>query len=101
MRQRINVGEHVFLIIHQDIRRRVVAAGGEGATAFSLRLVAIAPTAVQATGQRMGVIMAEWRKRCDDLVDCFLERDVGFDFLNERDVGVVGMKLVEAEDPPP
>ena len=80
--QGINVGEHILLVIHQDIRRRVVAAGGEGATAFSLCLVTIAPAAAQAIGQRMRVFMAERRKRRDDLVDCFVESDVGFDFLN-------------------
>ena len=48
--ERVNVGEHIALVIHQDIRRRVVAAGGEGATAFPFRLVTIAPAAVQAFG---------------------------------------------------
>ena len=48
VRERVNVGKDVALVIHQDVRRRAVAAGGKRAAAFAFRFVAIAPAPAQA-----------------------------------------------------
>ena len=47
VRQRVDVGENVALVIHQDVGRRAEAAGGKRATAFAFGLVAIAPAPAQ------------------------------------------------------
>jgi hypothetical protein len=47
VRERVDIREDVALIIHQDVRRRAVAAAGEGTAAFPFRLVTIAPTPTQ------------------------------------------------------
>ena len=47
VRQRVDVGENIALVVHQDVGRRAVAAGGKRAAAFALGFVAIAPAAAQ------------------------------------------------------
>ncbi len=50
VRERVNIGKDIFLVIHQDVRRRAVASGRERAAAFGLRFVTIAPAAAQTFG---------------------------------------------------
>src|SRR5881392_3831882 len=60
VREGINVREHILLVVHQNVRRRVVAAGGKCATAFPLRFVTIAPVATQTISECARVFLAEW-----------------------------------------
>src|SRR5438094_10667411 len=50
--QGVNISKHILLVVHQDVRGGLVAAGGKCATAFSLRFVTIAPATEQTIGER-------------------------------------------------
>ena len=101
VRERVNVGEDVALVVHEDVGRRAVAAGGEGAAAFPFRLVTIAPAATQTFRESAGVFVAERGEGGDHLFDGFIKGDARFDFRDQWDVSVVLMQLVEAEDAAP
>ena len=49
VRERVDVGEHVLFIIHQDVGGRAVTAGRERAAAFPFRFVTIDPPALAHT----------------------------------------------------
>ena len=57
VRERVNVREHVGLVVHQDVGRVAVGAGGECAAAFVFRLVAVAPAAVAEAGFQGGSVL--------------------------------------------
>ena len=47
VREGENIREDVALVVHQNIRRRAIATGREGAAPFSFRFVAVAPAPAQ------------------------------------------------------
>ena len=58
VRESIDVGEDVTLVIHQDVRRRAETAGGKSAAAFAFRFVTIAPAAAQTFTESRSVFRA-------------------------------------------
>ena len=58
VRERVNVGKNVVLVIHQDVGRRAVAAGRKRAAPFPFRFVAIAPASAQTFAQRIDIFRA-------------------------------------------
>src|SRR4051812_18567899 len=50
VRESVDVGENVTLIVHQDVGGRAEAPGRESATPFPFRFVSIAPTTAQPVG---------------------------------------------------
>src|SRR5436305_15228191 len=67
--QGVNIRKHILLIVHQDVRGSLVAAGGKRATAFSLRFVTIAPAAAQTSDEGAGVFLAETSQASYDFID--------------------------------
>src|SRR5438067_13822229 len=43
VRERVHIREYVLLVIHQNVSRRLVTAGGKGTAAFAFVFVTIAP----------------------------------------------------------
>src|SRR5207244_12491562 len=80
--QGINIPKHILLVVHQDVRGSLVAAGGKCATAFSLRFVTIAPATAQTIGERARVFLAERSQGSYDLIDRIIETDMRFNFGN-------------------
>src|SRR5207302_10933944 len=74
--QGINVGKYIPLVVHQNVRWRVVAAGGKRATAFPPRFVTIAPAAAQTVGECAAVFLAHGGQGSDDFVDCLIKADL-------------------------
>src|SRR6478672_5671452 len=58
MSKGVNIGEHILFVVHQDVRRRAVTAGREGAAAFSLGLVTIAPPAAKTFSEGADVFFS-------------------------------------------
>ena len=56
--QRVKLGEHVFLVIHQDVRRRAITAGGECSAALAFGFVTVAPAAPQTLSQDVDIFDA-------------------------------------------
>src|SRR4030095_2409354 len=101
VRQRIDVGENVFLVIHEDVRRSSVSAGRKCTTAFAFVFVAIAPaTRVQAVCEYTDVFLPQRSERGQNGFDGLLERKARVDFGSERNVGVVLMQLGQAKNAP-
>src|SRR2546421_464553 len=80
--QGVNIRKHILLVVHQDVRGSLVAAGGKRATAFSLRFVTIAPATAQTSGERAGVFLAERSQGSYDFIDRIIETDMRFNFGN-------------------
>src|SRR5207245_9404933 len=80
--QGVNIRKHILLVVHQDVRGSLVAAGGKCATAFSLRFVAIAPATAQTIGERARVFLAERSQGSYDFIDRIIETDMCFNFGN-------------------
>src|SRR5438045_4020762 len=60
VRQGVNICKHILFVVHQNVRRRVVAAGGKCATSFPLRFVTIAPPATQTISECACVFLSVW-----------------------------------------
>src|SRR5205814_9065385 len=69
VRQSVNVGKYILFVVHQDVGRRVVAAGGKCAAAFPLRFVTIAPASAQTIGECAHVFLTEGSEGSDDFID--------------------------------
>src|SRR6266550_5160567 len=76
VRQGVNIRKHILLVVHQDVRRRLVAAGGKCATAFPLRFETIAPATAQTIGERAYVFLTEGGQGSDDFIDRLIKADV-------------------------
>src|SRR5439155_11125616 len=100
VRERVNIGKDVFLVIHQDVRRGAITPGRERAAALGLGFVTIAPAPAQTFGQKIDIFFSERRERSENRLDRFIKTDVWFNFQNERHVSSVMMKLIQAEDAP-
>src|SRR5438477_11734882 len=60
--QGVNIRKHILLVVHQDVRGSLVAAGGKRATEFSLRFVTIAPETAQTSSEGAVVFLLERSK---------------------------------------
>src|SRR5437763_14871001 len=80
--QGVNIRKHILLVVHQDVRGSLVAAGGKCATACCLRFVTIAPASAQTVGERARVFLAERSQGSYDLIDRIIETDMRFNFGN-------------------
>src|ERR1043166_1654088 len=98
VRERVNVGENVALIVHQDVGRRAKAARGKCTAPFPFRFVAIAPPTAQTFAQGRYVFGTEWFKRLQNSFGSFVEGNMGFDLRDQRNVGVVMVQLIQTED---
>ena len=76
----------------------MVAAGGEGAAAFSLRLVSIYPSPAQTFAQSVDVLGAERGERCDHFFGRFIEANTSLDVGDQRHIGVIGVELIKTEE---
>ena len=79
----VHIGEHVLLVIHQDIRRRAVAARGKCAAAFAFAFVTIAPPArAQTFGQHIDVFFSKEAERVQHRFDRLIKGKARLDFGN-------------------
>src|SRR5205814_5991236 len=69
VREGVHVCKHILFVVHQYIRRCLVAAGGKCAAAFPLRFVTIAPAATQTVGECARVFLAEWSQGSNHFID--------------------------------
>ena len=93
----VNIGKHVVLVVHQDVWRRAVAAGGKPAAAFRFGFVAIAPAAMQTRGQNIDIFLPQRSERAEHHLDRLIKGDARLNFRDERDIGVVMMQLGQTE----
>ncbi len=102
VRQRVHVGKNVLLVIHQDVGRRAVTAGGKRAAAFASGFVAIAPALRAQTFCQSPRIFASQRgQRVEHHFRGLFECETGLDFRNKRHVGIVMMQLGQSQNAPP
>ena len=96
--QRVNIGENVFLVIHQDVRRSAVAARRKCAAAFPFCFVTIAPAGTAQTFfQNLDIFVSQWRERGQDHFRCLIETRAHFNFRYQRNVSVVMMQLAQPQ----
>ena len=93
--EREDVVEHVWLVVHQDVRPAVVRAGAERAAAFALIRVAIAPAAGEAFLEHAAVFAAERFERCQHNVDGLFPGVLRIELAENRHVGVVVMDIAQ------
>ena len=98
MRERVDVGEDVVLVVHQNVRRRCITAARKRTTAFPFRLVTIHPPPAQAFGQNVDILGTERREGCDHFFGRFIEANASLDFRDEWNIGIVGVELIETEE---
>src|SRR5438046_4204870 len=73
--QGVNIRKHILLVVHQDVRGSLVAAGGKRATAFSLRFVTIAPATAQTSGEGAGGFLTERSQGRQDVIERVIETE--------------------------
>ena len=98
VRECIDIGKDVVLVVHQNVRRRRIAAARKRTTAFCFCLVTIHPPPAQAFGQNVDIFGTEGREGCDHFFGRFIEANASVDFQDKRNIGVVGVKFIEIED---
>ena len=98
MRECIDIGEYVVLVVHQNIRGRGIAAAGKRTAAFSFRLVTIDPSPAQSVAQNVDVLGAERCQGCNHFLGRFIKANVSLDFWDKWNVSIVGVELIEIED---
>src|SRR6267378_1019864 len=98
VRERVDIGEDVVLVVHQNVRRGGITAARKRTAAFPFRLITIHPPPAQTSTQNVDILGAEGRERCNHFFDRFIEANASLDFRDEWNIGVVGMELIEAKD---
>ena len=101
VRERVDVGENIVLVIHQDVGRRAVAAGRKSAAPFVLSFRSDR-TSVRAnlrlTNRRIPRPAAA---SAASTVSIASSKEMSrLNFGHERDIGVVVMQFVEPEHAP-
>src|SRR4029077_3088288 len=101
VRKRVHIREHILLVVHENVWRRVVTTGGKCPTAFAFVFVTIAPASrAQTFRQHSDVFLSQWSERIQHHFDRFIECESSLDLRNEGNVRVIVMQFTQTKDPP-